>query len=140
MGDNIAIKVAGVYKDFKLPHEKVNTLKGVFTGLVSKKARSKGFESQHALKDISFEVKKGEFFGIVGRNGSGKSTLPCMASIFASICSMSVFSLFKASVILDTSFFFDFKTVLLIILCISLLTTDIMAHAYGRQYCCCRTL
>ena len=35
----------------------------------------KGYKEQHVLKDISFEVEKGDFFGILGRNGSGKSTL-----------------------------------------------------------------
>lgn len=73
MSDDIAIKVDSVYKDFKLPHQKVNSVKSMFTGFYKKKAKT--FEVQHALKDISFEVKKGEFFGIVGRNGSGKSTL-----------------------------------------------------------------
>jgi ABC-type polysaccharide/polyol phosphate transport system ATPase subunit len=66
-----AISVKNVSKTFLVPHEKISTLRGAFTHIFKKKDH----DVLHALKDISFDVKKGEFFGIVGRNGSGKSTL-----------------------------------------------------------------
>jgi ABC-2 type transport system ATP-binding protein len=71
--EEISIRVSNVYKDFVLPHERVNSVKSLLTNLTSIRNQTK--ETQHALKDVSFEIKKGEFFGIVGRNGSGKSTL-----------------------------------------------------------------
>ncbi len=67
------IVVDHIKKDFVLPHERVNSLKASFTSLLKKKNKQK--DTQHALKDISFTVHEGEFFGIVGRNGSGKSML-----------------------------------------------------------------
>lgn len=81
MAEDIAIRVEHVSKDFVLPHEKVTKVKDLFTSLFRRRIHTQ--EMQHALKDVSFEVKKGEFFGIVGRNGSGKSTmLKMLAGIY----------------------------------------------------------
>jgi len=80
MKDNIAISVENVSKNFLLPHQRPNSIKGIFTRSQKKAAAT---EQQHALKNISFDIKKGEFFGIVGRNGSGKSTmLKILAGIY----------------------------------------------------------
>ncbi len=70
----IAISVKNVSKSFKLPHEQHNGVKQAILNIF-KKNKKRGYEVQQVLKDVSFDVCKGDFFGIVGRNGSGKSTL-----------------------------------------------------------------
>lgn len=72
MSDNIAVKVEHVSKHFRLPTESSSSLR---TTMVNYFKGIKGYREQQVLKDISFEVEIGDFFGIVGRNGSGKSTL-----------------------------------------------------------------
>jgi lipopolysaccharide transport system ATP-binding protein len=71
MKNEIAIKVNNISKIFKIPHEKNNSLGSLLVNIFNKNT----YEEFKALNDISFEIYKGEFFGIIGKNGSGKSTL-----------------------------------------------------------------
>ena len=67
-----ALEVKNLYKSFNLPTEQANGIKQAFLNWTK---GVKGYKKQEVLKDISFTVEKGDFFGIVGRNGCGKSTL-----------------------------------------------------------------
>jgi ABC-2 type transport system ATP-binding protein len=75
----VVIEARGVEKTFRIPDQKMDTIKERATHPLTRIQ----YRELHALRGISFEVHKGEFFAIVGRNGSGKSSLlKIMASIY----------------------------------------------------------
>lgn len=72
MKNNVAISVNNVGMRFNLNHERVDNLKEYVIKFIKRDLKYNEF---WALKDINFEIKKGERLGVLGLNGSGKSTL-----------------------------------------------------------------
>lgn len=68
----LSIEVRDVAKSFRIPAPDQSLLSRIKAGSPFQAAPGRQLD---VLKDISFDVRQGEFFGIVGRNGSGKSTL-----------------------------------------------------------------
>lgn len=74
-----SVEVRNVTKLFRLHHERNQSLKSaIMRGRISR------YEEFTAVNDVSFDVKTGSTFGLIGSNGSGKSTLlKCLAKIYA---------------------------------------------------------
>ena len=70
--NNTMIEVSDVTMRFRMNADKIMSLKEFVTAALRGKLEYQDFT---ALDHVSFEVKKGETFGLIGRNGAGKSTI-----------------------------------------------------------------
>ncbi len=78
MSSKIAIKVEGLSKCYQIYDAPQDRLKQFILPKLRKFFHASQKEYSHqfwALQDVSFEIKKGETVGVIGRNGCGKSTL-----------------------------------------------------------------
>ena len=77
---DIAIKVQDLSKKYQIRHqERHQSIREMLaykcSSLFHPSQKTKAVEDFWALKDVDFEIKKGECVGIIGRNGAGKRTL-----------------------------------------------------------------
>jgi ABC-type polysaccharide/polyol phosphate transport system ATPase subunit len=70
--DSTVIRVEHVTQRFRVIQERPDTLRELFAKFFS---RSNNYHNFEAIKNVSFDVHRGEMLGLIGRNGSGKSTL-----------------------------------------------------------------
>lgn len=68
--NGIVVTAKDIWKEFRVYHEKNQSIKEIFI-----KRKRAEYEAFWALKDVSFAVKQGTTFGLIGENGSGKSTM-----------------------------------------------------------------
>ena len=74
------IQLEGVSVLYRVPRERLSGIKEYTVRLLQRQVQ---FEEFWALQDVSFQVARGESFGVIGRNGSGKSTLLKRLKVFS---------------------------------------------------------